>query len=277
MAIQIPDGVVETGRKLGLGRIPGVRRVYRTVSQSSGYDSPEAWLQEKNLEYKTISYRGAAICCPAKYYQRWNDGIDESRVEKCLDDCVEPGATVFDIGGHLGIHTVTMRDRVGSEGRVFTFEPIPQWVSYLRETVSQNKWDNVTIEPMIVSDTIGERELSVKSPETSQSSILKEYAEGAVVTAQSATVSDYCDKKGIDTVEVSKMDIEGGEYHVICRSNALDYIETLIVEIHPSKMGEEKAREVIIELQDTGTVTALDGSELVVDQDGTTIHALWRQ
>ncbi len=50
----------------------------------------------------------------------------------------KPGATVPDLGAHLGLFTVLMARLVGPNGRVFSFEPTPQTRAALEQTVRLN-------------------------------------------------------------------------------------------------------------------------------------------
>jgi len=50
---------------------------------------------------------------------------------------------------------------VGPGGAVFAFEPQPSQVSYLREVFGKMQYDNVSIVPMAVSNSVGEMELFV--------------------------------------------------------------------------------------------------------------------
>jgi len=68
---------------------------------------------------------------------------------------LRPGLIAVDIGCHKGAYTYWMRRRVGPSGSVFAFEPQPRQVAYLRELFAAMRYDNVSIVPMALSDTVG--------------------------------------------------------------------------------------------------------------------------
>src|SRR5262245_22436384 len=59
---------------------------------------------------------------------------DEQAVMRRL---VVPGDIAFDIGAHLGLHTVLLSHLVGSNGRVYAFEPNPRVLPVLCRTVGR--------------------------------------------------------------------------------------------------------------------------------------------
>jgi FkbM family methyltransferase len=71
------------------------------------------------------------------------------------------GQVAADIGCHKGAYTYWMRRRVGPSGAVYSFEPQPQQVDYLREAFAVMGYDNVAVIPMGVSNTCGELPLHV--------------------------------------------------------------------------------------------------------------------
>src|SRR5260370_8697313 len=50
-------------------------------------------------------------------------GSFEPRTQKLYRRLVKPGDTIFDIGANIGSHTLPLARLVGSQGRVFAFEP----------------------------------------------------------------------------------------------------------------------------------------------------------
>jgi FkbM family methyltransferase len=51
---------------------------------------------------------------------------------------VTPGMIVFDVGANIGIHTVQLARRVGTQGKVVAFEPEPENLELLHESLAIN-------------------------------------------------------------------------------------------------------------------------------------------
>jgi FkbM family methyltransferase len=74
---------------------------------------------------------------------------------------VRPGESVIDIGANIGIWTHHLSKLVGSTGRVWSFEPIPETFVLLRANVERFKLGNVTAVARAISDEDGSVSMSV--------------------------------------------------------------------------------------------------------------------
>jgi FkbM family methyltransferase len=68
----------------------------------------------------------------------------EPHIKALLEKMILPGTTVIDIGAHIGTHTLTMSRCVGSEGRVYAFEPQMKLYRELVMNMKINECHNVT-------------------------------------------------------------------------------------------------------------------------------------
>jgi FkbM family methyltransferase len=82
-----------------------------------------------------------------KYVKRDTDVLIEN---------VSKGETMYDIGAHVGYFSVLCSVIVGSEGRVYSFEPVPMNLQFLRKHVRINNCNNIKVYDTCISDTIGE-------------------------------------------------------------------------------------------------------------------------
>lgn len=69
---------------------------------------------------------------------------------------VSKGETVYDIGAHVGYFSVLCSDIVGRGGQVYSFEPVPMNLLFLRKHIRMNKCDNIKVFNTCISDTIGD-------------------------------------------------------------------------------------------------------------------------
>ena len=96
-----------------------------------------------------------------KYY--WT-GAHEPHVQAALERLLEPGMTFWDVGAHIGFVTVMAAREVGPEGRVVSFEPMPDTAARLRQSIELNDFANVTVLECAVDDYDGEKTLHPPRP-----------------------------------------------------------------------------------------------------------------
>jgi FkbM family methyltransferase len=72
-----------------------------------------------------------------------------------FEQFLRPGMRVMDIGANIGIYTVIAGKRVGSHGRVYAFEPVPENLAFLRRNVELNGLRNVETIPAAVGHQHG--------------------------------------------------------------------------------------------------------------------------
>jgi FkbM family methyltransferase len=93
-----------------------------------------------------------------KIVTSWHDypaailGYSEASLVRWLFNNVHEGETWIDIGAHYGYTSLAMCERVGSEGRVYAFEPNLSTVGCLDQTRLLNGYDQLTIIPLALSD-----------------------------------------------------------------------------------------------------------------------------
>jgi len=59
-----------------------------------------------------------------------------------LESIDSEGMNVIDVGGHTGITTAAIAKKVGKRGRVYSFEPVPEYFDISEKNLSANKLEN---------------------------------------------------------------------------------------------------------------------------------------
>ncbi len=149
-------------------------------------------------------------------------GSFEPRTQKLYRRLVKPGDTIFDIGANIGSHTLPLARLVGSQGRVFAFEPTNFAYHKLLE--------NMDLNPGLRSRIIA-RQIMLTSP--SQNTVPPTFfaswplTGGNEVHAQhkgrpastsgacAKTVDEVVCQENIDRVMLIKLDVDGYEPFVL--------------------------------------------------------------
>jgi FkbM family methyltransferase len=155
-----------------------------------------------------------------------NDGFGASLTYHPLEasECnfverfLKPGMTVLDIGAHHGLYTLLASKRVGSSGKVFSFEPSPRERRALRLHLLLNRCKNVSLVECALGAEDSETDLYVAAEGLSGFNSLKPPG----ITSSISTVrvhvhqlDDWLAKSGVSTVDFIKLDVEGGELSVL--------------------------------------------------------------
>jgi FkbM family methyltransferase len=169
-------------------------------------------------------------------------GTHESAVQKALVEAVRPGMTVWDIGAHAGFFTALCSRRVGSTGRVHTFEPGAQSRSRLEETIRLNELENVVVHACAVG---AERKEGVlygvgRSAQATMRPIGARAHSSCPVEVR--TLSDLWDELG--PPDVIKIDAEGAELGIVeGGARVLEHgAATLVVEMHSEDLATRLLR-----------------------------------
>ena len=122
---------------------------------------------------------------------------------------VQPGATVLDIGAHVGYYTLLSAALAGERGAVWAFEPHPRNCAWLRGHIALNGLANVRIEEA----ALGAHEGTTRFVEGTGSGTGHVAAEGGF-EVRVHRLDDFCREHDI-TPDIMKLDVEGAEADVL--------------------------------------------------------------
>lgn len=120
---------------------------------------------------------------------------------------VGKGNTVIDIGANIGYFTVLLANLVGTQGKVYAFEPDPRNFQLLKRTVERNGWSHVMVEQKAVSDKAGEFTLYQGREWTGNSLVPNEYV--STTKVQVVTLDEFLPYE--HDVSFIKIDTDGSE------------------------------------------------------------------
>jgi FkbM family methyltransferase len=191
---------------------PAWQRAFAFATRSQGFEA------RINGETLRLAYEFAAR------YDRADKRVYEPSFYAPFAAAVRPGATVFDIGAHIGIFALGAAKRAGESGRVFAFEPSPETAAVLRRHVELNGFERrVEVIPSVVSNRTGTA--SFYSHHLSMAASLSraniedfspEDLTGGIASAEvpCVTLDEFCERGGV-WPSVIKIDVEGAELLVL--------------------------------------------------------------
>lgn len=155
---------------------------------------------------------------------------------------IGPGATVLDIGAHFGYFSSLAASKLGGDGAVYAFEPVPRNFAIVRRAIEINAYRNVQALPLAVSDRTSRARLYLTRA-TSEHSLYAPPGQGAgVLDVECVSIDEHLGGRPVDVV---KMDVEGHELAALAgmtKTIASSRDLVLFVELHPVHLLRAGAR-----------------------------------
>ena len=146
---------------------------------------------------------------------------------------IEKGATLFDVGAHVGYYTLVASRLVGATGHVVAFEPNPRNLRYLRRHITLNDCANVRIIAAAVADVAGRATFQEGTPDAEGSLAADGTLDVETVTLDATAYGT----PGLAPPSVLKIDVEGAEQRVLLGA------ERLLAEAKPDILLSTHGRE----------------------------------
>ncbi len=138
------------------------------------------------------------------------NGVYEPLTTDLVRAKIAPGAAVLDIGAHIGYYTLIFAKCVGPTGHVFAFEPEPGNFALLEENVSANRYQNITLSRVAVSDRAGRARLYVDTGNAGDCRMYDSHDLRPSIEIETIRLDEYFDSYP-GRLDVIKMDIQGAE------------------------------------------------------------------
>ncbi len=163
-------------------------------------------------------------------------GTHDLEVQYALSRLLRPGMTVYDVGANVGFTAVLAARRVGPQGRVVCFEPLPANAEQIRRNAALNRFSGVEVRQTALGREDGEAEFL-----TSESPTWGRLAQAGAAPRQSGVLR--VPVRSLDSLAVGdklpppafiKMDVEGAEADVLAGGRKLLAAArpVLVVELH---------------------------------------------
>lgn len=192
---------------------------------------------------------GEVIKFPARW-SRYYEAEYEPETFKFFREHLKQGATVLDIGAHIGLFSVITARLVGESGKIFSFEPTPFTRNVLTEVVKLNDCSKVVeVRGEAVSACSGKTVFFDTGDTISNANSLVKTERSKNETEISMISVDEFVKDRNLTIDCLKIDVEGAELDVLCG-----------------------AKETFLKMR---PVARLGLHPLVITQNGQTLEEIW--
>jgi len=181
-------------------------------------------------------------------------GCYEPAVTLVFLSLLAPSICVMDIGANKGYFSLLAAQRVGSQGRVFSYEPSPRNIEDLVGTQKLSKYQHWQIIPLAISSNIGSVKFQDYGLEQGHSGWGTVSTSGSL-TVRATTVDSELERLSLKQVDLLKMDIEGHEIEAIKGMvNSLSHhrIRHVLIELHLSTFSPDDLAKFITQFSDLG-------------------------
>ena len=148
-------------------------------------------------------------------------GIYERRTSKVLHRYINSDMIVFEVGANIGAHTFEIAKILKhGKGKLYSFEPTDYAFKKLKNNYDLNKFNNIVLEKVALSDTTDRVEIScINSKETLPFKASWDIKGGSKNTdafqVNFEKLDDYVCRNEIDIINFLKIDVDGYELKVI--------------------------------------------------------------
>jgi FkbM family methyltransferase len=139
-------------------------------------------------------------------------GTYENSKAKLFSTTIQRGHVVWDLGANVGYYSLLASVLVGSEGQVFSFEPAPRNLKYLRRHIELNHVKNCIVFDVAVSSSNGTARFDF-GPDNHTGHLAGE-SENAV-SVRTVALDSIVASGQIKPPNLIKCDIEGAEFDAL--------------------------------------------------------------
>ncbi len=225
---------------------PVKRALYRLGPVSSGLRASlnrAAPVGLSETEVAGGSLKGTRLLLNLQTEKDYWLGTYEVDLQKTVIDFAKPGMVAYDLGANIGYISFLFAKAVGSNGKVFAFEPLPINQDRLRKNLELNPTVKIELVLNAVAEESGKRQFLVHS---SGGMGKIEGANGRQteypnqIHVDCVSLDDFVYKQGNPKPNIIKIDIEGGEGLALQGMGRLlrEAKPILIIELHGKEAGQ---------------------------------------
>lgn len=166
----------------------------------------------------------------------------ESHIVRWIARNLHQGETVVDVGSHIGYYLGPICRGVGPSGKAFFVEPLPEHYTLLQKNISANQFTWATSINLAISDQIGETIFYPAKDSGRNSLVQNSITNHEPITIMATTLDQLSSEKGVETIDLLQIDVEGAEVRVIQGASEFlkeHRIKMILCEWHPRQLKDE--------------------------------------
>ena len=159
---------------------------------------------------------GFKIYFPIKFSRFFNENYEAENIE-FVKEHIEPGATVLDIGGHIGLYAIIFSKLARKGGKVFSFEPTPYTRSIMEKVVKMNAHLNsasISVQPFAISDKVGVISFNVVPDIAGVANSMVAIEGAGSIDVETIDIDSFRNRNCLK-IDFIKIDVEGAEYYAL--------------------------------------------------------------
>lgn len=158
---------------------------------------------------------------------------------RALQTVMQPGMTFVDVGGNKGDFSLIAAKVTGDNARIICVEPEPTNAQWIAKSVARNKYASIEVLTAALADTDGEETLFL-GPKSGWHTLIEDPALiVGELTVAIRTLDGVLAERGIEQVDVIKIDVEGAEDRVLAGATKTfggTNPMTVLLDIHPKRV-----------------------------------------
>ncbi|WP_197022478.1 FkbM family methyltransferase [Saccharomonospora piscinae] len=180
----------------------------------------------------------------ANFLSRWTPYLDTEL--HTLTGLVKPGDVCVDVGSAAGLYSQALSQSAGPTGWVHSIEPVTFSHPFWTRVLGTRSRDNITHHPLALGAEPGREAIRVpftrRGPATSRAFLAwksqslgstSEFLDHVDMLVDVETLDGLCAREGLRRVDFLKIDVEGGELHVLQggQRTVETHLPTMLLEI----------------------------------------------
>jgi len=151
----------------------------------------------------------------------------EGDVDIFVKSCLRVGSVFVDVGANVGYYTLIASKLVGSQGRIYSIEPVPSTATILKANVKLNNCLNVNVYEVAIWSSKGTLTLRIPGTWYGLASVSRY---GTDIVVNSITLDELL--KNEASIDCIKIDVEGAELEALRGAkDILKRTKCLVIEI----------------------------------------------